>query len=408
MAGRIKLGVVGAGARGHDILKLVADSFHDVEIAAVCDNYGPFLARAEKSLSERGVAPRFYADYGEMLDREELGAVLVISSWDTHIPFAIEALERGIPCGMEVCGAYDVKQCWDLVGAYERTHTPFMFLENCCYGRTELMVLNMVRQGVLGEIVHCDGAYAHDLRDEIVGGKLGHHYRYREYLHRDCDNYPTHELGPIAKVLNINRGNRFVSLSSFASKSAGMGEYIREHHPDDGELMSARFAQGDVVTTVIRCAGGETVTLTLDTTLPRYYSRNFCVHGTRGLYDERNDSFAIDGEFEHSFDWKTQWGNAERYREKYEHPIWRRFLEGGILGGHGGMDGLCYGAFFDAVENGYDMPIDVYDAAAWMSVTALSAESIALGDAPVAFPDYTGGSWQSPRPPVNPGAYSLE
>lgn len=408
MKDKVNIGVVGAGARGYGILKLLADSFHDVEIVSVCDNYDPFLSRAEETLAGRGVHPRFYTDYAEMLDVESLDAVLIISSWDTHIPFAIEALRRGLPCGMEVCGAYDVEQCRDLVKTWERTKTPFMFLENCCYGRTELMVLNMVRQGVLGEIVHCDGAYAHDLRDEIIGGKSGHHYRYREYLHRNCDNYPTHDIGPIAKVLGINRGNRFVKLCSFSSKAAGMRRYIREHHPDDAELMQADFRQGDVVTTVIECAGGETVTLALDTTLPRYYSRNFCIHGTKGLYDERNDSFAIDGEFEHSFEWKSHWGNAEHYREKYEHPIWRRFLKSGVLGGHGGMDGLVYGAFIDAVKNGWDMPIDVYDAASWMSVTALSEQSIALGGAPVAFPDYTGGAWQSPRTPENPGPYSLD
>ena len=292
-------------------------------------------------------------------------------------------MEKGIPVGIEVGGATSVQECWDLVRTYEKTRTPFMFLENCCFGRTEMMVTHMVRQGLFGEIVHCAGAYAHDLRDEVAGGNENHHYRLRHYRNRNCENYPTHELGPIAKLLNVNSGNRMLSLTSMASKAAGMNAFGVE----------GKFNQGDVVTTLIRCAGGETIQLSLDTTLPRYYCRDFTVRGTKGLYEERTNSVYLDG-MGHHFDWNAgHWNNADSYRETYEHPLWQKFISDGVTGGHGGMDGLVYGAFFRCLQKGWPMPLDVYDAAAWMAITPLSEQSIALGSAPVEIPDFTSGRW---------------
>jgi predicted dehydrogenase len=253
----------------------------------------------------------------------------------------------------------------------------------------------LVRRGKLGDIVHCHGAYAHYLAEEIAGGEQNRHYRLRNYLSRNCENYPTHELGPIAQILDINRGNRFLSLVSVASKSRGMNEYAKQHENVNPALQTASFAQGDVVTTIIKCANGETITLSLDTTLPRAYSRRFTVRGTLGMYMEDNNSIYLDSDFtpEDHWCWSKNWNNAEKYLEKYEHPVWEKYLKEGLRGGHGGMDGLVYDAFIEAVRNGTPCPIDVYDAAAWMAVTPLSEMSIAKGGAPVDFPDFTNGAF---------------
>lgn len=231
----------------------------------------------------------------------------------------------------------------------------------------------------------------HDLREEVAFGKERRHYRLRNYINRNCENYPTHELGPIAKVLGINRGNRMVSLVSMASKARGLHEYIMQKKSDDEELVGTHFNQGDIVSTIIKCAGGETITLSLDTTLPRYYSRGFTVRGTKGMYEEATDSVFLDGN-EH-FGWRENWGNAEKYSEKYEHPIWKAYKESGVQGSHDGMDWLEFDRFFDAILEDKPFEIDVYDAAAWMCITALSEQSIALGGAPVAIPDFTNGMW---------------
>jgi len=268
------------------------------------------------------------------------------------------------------------------------------------------MVLNMVRKGIFGEIVHCQGGYRHDLRNEITYGRENRHYRLNNYMHRNCENYPTHELGPIAKILNINRGNRMLTLTSMASKARGLHEYILKNEGPQHDLANYQFAQGDVVTTTILCAHGETIVLTLDTTLPRAYSRGFHVQGTKAMYMEDNNSIFIDGVHnEYDFNWKAQWNNFEQYREKYEHPLWRNYKPGEDAG-HGGMDTLVLMAFFDSVRRQVQTPIDVYDMASWMSITALSEQSIAMGGHPVAIPDFTNGKWLN-REPEPEGPYCL-
>lgn len=381
---KIRVGVVGCGGRGSGLMRDCFVYIKDMEIAAVCDNFEDRAEKAAEMMYEKtGKKPAAFKAFEDMLACPDVEAVLVTSPWETHVPFAIKAMEAGKPVGIEVGGATSLQECWDLVRTWEKTRTPFMFMENCCFGRTELMVTNMVRQGLFGEIVHCAGAYAHDLRDEIAGGDVNHHYRLRHYRNRCGENYPTHELGPIAKLLNINSGNRMISLTATASKAAGMNAYGTP----------GSFNQGDVVNTLIKCAGGESILLTLDTTLPRYYSRDFTVRGTKGMYEERTNSVFIDGEHTDHWNWKPNWDNAEKYLEKYEHPIWNKFMNDGVSGGHGGMDGLVFGAFIECLKNGWEMPLDVYDAAAWMAITPLSEKSIATGSAPVEIPDFTSGRW---------------
>lgn len=404
----LKIGHIGLGSRGSGLLKTML-LVPDIEITAVCDVYQDRAEQgADKILELTGKKPKICLDYHEILQDPEIEAVVIASAWESHVEIAVTALEAHKYVGMEVGGAYSVEDCWKLVRASERTGTPCMLLENCCYGKYELMVLNMVKSGVLGEIVHCAGGYHHDLRDEITFGRENRHYRLRNYLNRNCENYPTHELGPIAKVLDINRGNRMVSLVSMSSKAAGLHDYIKQNDKADKALLKQEFMQGDIVTTVIRCAHGQTITLTLDTTLPRPYSRGFTVRGTKGMYQEDNQSVFLDemGSELH-FKWQEQWGNADQYLKKYQHPIWTQYLEEGVKEGHDGMDYLVLSAFFESVRNRTQTPIDVYDAASWMCISALSEDSIACGGALVSIPDFTNGKWLLERP-VADAKYRLD
>lgn len=389
MKERIKIGVIGLGARGSDLLKVLFLPMEDVEVAAVCDLYEDRReAAAEAVRKAKGNSCAVFADYRDLLALPGLDAVIVTTSWQDHVPIAVAAMRAGIPVGFEVGGALSLDQCWQLVRTYQETGTPCMMLENCCYGRDEMMVLNMVRRGVFGELVHCQGGYEHDLRDEVACGKENRHYRLDNYTHRNGDIYPTHELGPIAKMLNINRGNRFLTLTSTASKAVGLHAWIARHKSDDPDLMNRAFTQGDVVTTVITCAHGETILLTHDTTLPRPYSRGARVQGTKGLWMEDNHSIYVE-----DVSPAHTWEPSDSYREEYDHPLWRDYERQGIRGGHDGMDYLVFRGFFEAVKEGGPTPIDVYDAAAWMAVTCLSEQSVAMGGAPVPFPDFTEGKW---------------
>lgn len=406
MKEKLKIGVIGLGCRGSGLLEAVMLPMSDIDVVAVCDRYQDRReAAADKVEKLRGRRPFVTDDWREVVGRDDIDAVINSTSWADHSSIAVAAMKAGKYVACEVGGAYSLEECWSLVRTHEETGVPCMMLENCCYGRDELMVLNMVRQGVFGEIVHCAGGYRHDLRDEVAFGRENRHYRLENYLNRNCENYPTHELGPIAWVMDINRGNRMVSLTSTSSKSVGINTFLAREKGADYDLTSRRFEQGDVVTTVIRCAHGETITLTLDTTLPRAYSRGFHVQGTKAMYEEDNRSLFLDtvhNKFD--FNWKEQWGNVEEYREQYDHPIWKRYMADGVRGGHDGMDWLVFRAFFESVKTGTPTPIDVYDMAAWMSISALSEQSISLGSQPVAIPDFTSGRWMT-RPATDGGAY---
>ncbi len=391
---KIKLGFLGLGQRGNGLLSNVLEHFKNVEVVAVCDEY---LDRAEdcaKRIQEkRGNTPAIYTKHSDLLSDPNVNTVIISASWEAHIPLAIEAMEKGKICGLEVGGGYSVDDCWQLVRTWEATRTPFMFLENCCYGKDELIATYMARQGKLGEICYAHGSYCHDLRSEICGGVKNRHYRLRNYLIRNCDNYPTHNLGPIAKLLNINRGNRMVKLSSMASKARGLSAFVQGKEEYEF-LQDKHFMQGDVVCTNIQCADGSLITLKLDTSLPRAYSREFTVSGTKGIFSVPDSVILTDDmEFNHEIGMHNYRGNAEAIYEENMPGIWRNMTKEEIEAGHGGMDTLELKAFFSAALSGEEMPIDVYDAASWMVITCLTEASIANGGMPIDIPDFTGGKW---------------
>ena len=411
MKNNIKLGVIGLGARGIGMLcnPIIPMKKEGVDVVAVCDLLQDRVNSAVKKLVDSGSEKPFATtDYRELLALEELDAVYIAVSWEAHVEIAVAAMKARKYVGLEAGGAYSLDDCYKLVHTYEETGTEFMLLENCCYGKRELMALNVVRQGVFGDVMHCSGAYCHDLRQEITMGLENRHYRLRNYIHRNCENYPTHEIGPISKLLDINNGNRFLTLSSFACASKGLHQYAVKTKGESHPLSKVDFAQGDVVTTVLTCSGGQTVCITLETSLPRAYSRRFEVHGTKGIYTEDNDSIFLDGNEEHcknEWCWKPMWGNAEQYEEQYLHQLWK--TGEAEHDAHGGIDHLVLGAFFEAVKTGAHPPIDVYDAATYMCITALSEQSIAMGGAPVAFPDFTGGKWTE-RTDIAHNKYTLD
>ena len=282
---KLRMGVIGLGNRGFHAIQHTLLKIDDVEVTAVCDEYEDRVENAAAEVNAAtGKVPFKTTDYTKVLERSDVDAVLVSTAWESHIEIAAAAMEAGKITALEVGGAYSIDDCWNLVRTYERTKTPIMFMENCCYDKAELLATSMARAGLFGEIVHCQGAYAHDLRYEILTGKENRHYRLRNYIHRNCDNYPTHDLGPIAKLLNINRGNKMVSLVSVASKAAGLRDYVRNNIGKlDKSLLEVDFRQGDIVHTLITCNNGETILLKLDTTLPRFYAELYCKRYQRFL-----------------------------------------------------------------------------------------------------------------------------
>lgn len=400
---KVNLAVVGLSSRGLPLLNLLLE-MNDVNILGVCDLYEDRRLEAAKKVVAAGQKePVVTDDYRELLKIDAIDAVITPSSWSSHVQVCLDTMNAGKYAATEVGGAYSIDQCWELVHTSERTGMPCMLLENCCYGREELTVLNMVEKGLFGELVHAEGGYRHDLRNEVCRGKEIRHYRLENYLHRNGEVYPTHELGPIAKYLKINRGNRMLTLVSVASKSCGPKDWVSKNAPDNAELYGRDFAMGDVVTTTIKCAHGETITMFHDTSLPRPYSRGNLLQGTGGIWMEDKNGVYFEGISKKPHTWDS----IDDYYEEYEHPLWKAFRKEGVKGGHGGMDWLVLRAFVEAVKYRTPTPIDVYDAASWMAITCLSEDSVAMGGHPVAIPDFTNGKWIK-REPFHESTYCLD
>ncbi|MGD8699080.1 MAG: Gfo/Idh/MocA family oxidoreductase, partial [Gemmatimonadales bacterium] len=402
---RVRLGFIGVGGRGTWLLRLALQR-DDTEIKAVCDVKPDRVESARQMVKEaHGHTPRGFADGEEdflnLVDRDDMDAVIIATPWLWHTPMAVAAMKTDKWVGVEVPAAVTVEECWDLVNTSEQTGMPCMIMENVCFRRDVMAVLNMVRQGMFGELMHCHCGYQHDLREvkfnpgaEFGPGANGEaEWRTEHSIRRNGDIYPTHGAGPVAKMLNINSGNRFVTLTSTATKTRGLHEHIvavgGENHPN----AKVRFRLGDIVTTVIRCAGGETVLLSHDTNLPRPYSLAFRVQGTKGIWMNDGSTIYIEGISTEPHRWEP----FESYRDQYDHPLWKRYEDQAAGSGHGGMYFFVMHAFIESLRRGVEPPIDVYDAAAWSVISPLSEQSIALGNAPVKFPDFTRGRWVTRR-----------
>ncbi len=403
---KVRLGVIGVGGRGTHLLELTLRR-EDTEVNAICDINPEALANAQSMVREAaGTSPAGYADgeedFRNMVTRDDLDAVIIATPWRWHTPMAVASMRAGKAAGVEVPAAGTVQECWDLVNTSEQTGMPCMMLENVCYRRDVMAVLNMVRQGLFGELLHCHCGYQHDLRAikfqpgvEFGAGATGEAvWRTEHSIRRNGDIYPTHGIGPTAHCLNVNRGNRFLTLTSTATKTRGLHEYVVANGGPDHPNAAVKFALGDIVTTVITCAGGETIVVSLDTNLPRPYSLNFRVLGTRGIWLSDNRSVYLEGVSPE----EHRWESFEPYREHYDHPLWRRHTSESEGAGHGGMDFFVVHAFVESVKRKVPPPVDVYDAAAWSVISPLSEQSIAMGSHPVRFPDFTRGRWVTERP----------
>lgn len=388
----LKACVIGLGNRGFSLLRSVIINNEDIEVISICDIYDDRIARAKEVVPQANC----FTDYKEALNQKGIDIAFVFTGWELHAEISIYAMEKGIAVACEVGSEYSLENCFNLVRTQERTGTPYMLMENCCWNKEELLATAMARKGFFGEIVHCSGAYGHDIREEAVYGHVNRHYRFDNYKNRCLDNYPTHELGPIAKLLDINRGNRILTVSSFASKSAGLMEYIKTRPDATEEMKNTIFKQGDIVDTILTCANGETIRLCLDTSLPRTYSRQFTVRGTRASYHQDFNAVFVDGETEY---WSMpeylskNMNNAKKYHDEYLPKLWKDVTPEILKAGHGGMDWFCYKAFTDAVKNKTEILVDVYDSAVWQAVGVLSEISIKNGGAPQAMPDFTNGKW---------------
>ncbi len=390
---RVRLGVIGLGNQGSSHVENFT-KIEGVEIRALCDLV-PAKVAAMQALVEKGGAPRpaGYSggpDEWHRLVDSDLDLVLVVTPWELHAPMCIEAMKRGKHAAVEVPMAVTLDECWQMVETSEQTRRHCVMLENCCYDRVEMMILNMVRQQVFGELLHAECGYLHDLRAlKLSPTYYENRWRIEHSVKRNGDLYPTHGLGPVAQWLDINRGNRFASLVSMSTNARGLAEYAAAHIGPTSKEATQSYALGDIVNTLIRTTRGQTILVTHDTNLPRPYSRRILLQGTKGLVQKYPESRVhVEGRSpEH------KWDDLLAWRTEFEHPVWKTLEERSRGAGHGGMDFIEDYRLIQCLQSGAPTDMDVYDGAAVSSVSFLSEQSIA-GRRMVDMPDFTRGAWQ--------------
>ena len=393
----VRIGFVGLGNRGPGAVDRMS-KIDGVEIKALCDIRPDRVNKVKEKLANTAHKPELYSggeeEWKKMCDRKDIDLVYIATPWKLHTPMAVYAMEHGKHAASEVPAAVTVDECWQLVETSEKTKQHCMILENCCYDFFELMTLNMVRQGYFGEIVHTEGAYIHALLESNFN-KTGYYdmWRLKENM-RNGSLYPTHGLGPIAQVLDINRGDKMDYLVSMSSNDFQMAAKAKELAAKDSfyKPFENKTYRGNMNTTTIRTSKGKTMMIQHDVTSPRPYSRIHLVSGTKGTALKYPEPGRISNNHE-------GWLNEEEFKaleEKYAPPIVKRVGElAKQIGGHGGMDFLMDWRLIDCLRNGLPLDIDVYDAAAWSSIAPLSEKSVANRSNSVDIPDFTSGSWKT-------------
>lgn len=407
-APKVRLGFIGVGLRGQSHLDLALKR-SDTEVVAICDVQQRMVDMSLALVSKSGKPkPQVILDgpygYKKLLEHKDIDAVIISTPWEWHTIMCLDAMNAKKYVGCEVITGMTVEECWQLVHTSERTGMPLMMLENVCYRRDVMAVLNMVRQNVFGELVHLQGGYQHDLREVKFndgknpyggGAEFGEkgfseaQWRTQHSVYRDGDLYPTHGIGPVAMMIDINRGNRFTQLVSYSTKAKGLHEHVVKMSGADHPNAKVNFKLGDIVTTMISTTNKETILLQHDTNLPRPYSLGFRVQGTKGIWMDVNKSIYIEGQSAKAH----QWEDAKAWLDKYDHPLWKKYGNDASGAGHGGMDWFVLNGFVEAVKRKTNTPQDVYDAVTWSAITPLSESSIQLGGESVEFPDFTQGQW---------------
>lgn len=399
----VRIAVIGLGMRGEDAVRRLLQ-IEGVKINAVCDLVPDFVKEANNKITKAGHDPAAEylgeTDWMKVCERDDIDLVYNCTPWNLHTPIAIHAMKHGKHTALEVPAAMTMEECWQLVDTAEETQRHCMMLENCCYDFFELATLNMARNGVFGEILHAEGAYIHDLRElKFLKQNEGGYYNFwrLEYSKKHNGNlYPTHGLGPIAQIMNINRGDRFDYLTSMSTKQAGMSLYAAEKFGEGSVEANDIYKLGDMNTTLIHTVNGRTLMVQHDTTSPRPYDRLHLISGTKGMARKwPRPAIALEPN-------AHQYLKTEEYDKliaQYEHPLVKQIGEKAKkVGGHGGMDFMMDYRLIYCLRNGLPLDQDVYDAAAWSCIVPLSEQSVNNRSGSIDIPDFTRGAWETAKP----------
>lgn len=407
----VRIAVIGVGARGPQHLQFSA-SLPGTEIVAISDLYEDLATKWAGVVKEMGKGQRhqniatYYGSEDKwklMLEEVKPDMVFIATNWANHAPMAIEAMNKGAHAFVEVPLAMSIAELWKIVDTSEKTRKHCMMMENVNYGRDELLFLNMCRLGVVGELLHGEAAYIHDLRtqmDEVERGTGS--WRTYHYAKRNGNLYPTHGLGPVAQYMNLGRTeDTFKSLVSYSTPAMGRALYARKNYPPDHKWNQMDYKGGDMNTSIIKTNLGRTILVQWDETSPRPYSRLNLIQGTKGILAGFPTRVALEGGIEGITESHHKWVQGEELvtlYEKYDHPLYKRLSSTTSESGHGGMDGMMVYRIIECLRNGLPLDQNLYEGCFWSAVTPLSELSVANEGAPQTFPDFTRGNWKETKP----------
>jgi predicted dehydrogenase len=390
----VRLGIIGVGGRGQGVMSDFM-GVEGVEIKAICDVVPQRLVESQAALQKAG-RPRAAeygrtdTDYKRLCARDDIDFIYIATPWNWHAPMAIDAMNGGKHCGVEVPVVTTMADAWAIVDTSEKTRRHCMIMENCCYGYNELMVLNMCRKGLLGTLTHGEAAYLHDLRSLLLADSGEGLWRRFPHMKRNGNLYPTHGLGPVANYMSVNRGDKFNTIVSLSSREAGLTEYRDEHLPAGDPKRKEKYICGDMNTSILRTDAGLTVMLQHEVTSPRPYSRLNLIQGSNGVFSDYPARIYVEGRSKND-----AFEPLDGYKAEFEHELWRKTGDlARRMGGHGGMDYLMCFRIIECFKNGTPPDMDVYDAATWSAPGPLSEISNAKGGAPQKMPDFTRGRWR--------------
>lgn len=401
---KVRVGFIGLGMRGPGAVERMAH-IEGVEIVALCDTYPDRVDKVQAILTKLGLPEaKNYSGSDEawkgLCDDPDIDLVYICTPWSWHTPMAVRSMEAGKHVAVEVPAARTVDECWQLVEVSERTNMHCMQLENCCYDFFELLTLNMARQGLFGEIIHGEGAYIHDLRWDFTYDKNGYAdmWRLKENV-RNGNLYPTHGLGPVCQIMNINRGDRMDYLTSLSSNDFAMGPELEQLAKEDPFYApyAGKSYRGNMNTTLVKTTLGRSILIQHDVSSPRPYSRIHLISGTKGFAQKWPSPARI--ALGHS--WLPEDKMAEIEAQHTPELVRRVGEMAKAIGGHGGMDFIMDWRLIDCLRNGLPLDQDVYDAALWSVIAPLSEWSVANRSGSIDVPDFTCGSWKV-NTPFNP------
>jgi hypothetical protein len=388
--------MIGLGGRGTSLLGNLLAA--DAQVVALCDivkekaehGAGLVVAAGQKKPELYTAGPH---DFENLLAQKDVDLVLVATPWNWHAEMSIAAMKHGKDVAMEVPGVTTLEDCWKIVRTSEETRKHCMMLENCCYGYNETLILRMIHGGEFGDLLYGEGAYIHDLREELFSGAGEGLWRRTEHTLRDGNLYPSHGLGPVANYMGVQRGDSFGHIVSMSSPQRGLDKYRKDHVAPGDPKWAERYVTGDMNTSLIKTANGLTITVKHAVSTPHPYDRINLIAGTKGLFQDYPPRIYFDGmNKDEAFGAGEGWAAAWK---QYEHPLWQR--EGELArksGGHGGMDFIMLYRLLQCCREGLAPDMDVYDCAAWSAIAPLSVTSVSRGSAPVEFPDFTQGKWK--------------